>query len=155
MTTRMRSSQAGQTIVYCLHQSIGHLGIFVSGKVATKEHGEFAQSMDMIDLMPPGLYEAVITGVDDTVEHPELVQGNYLFSLETRTLEDVRALGGDARRRPARLPQRRECRKSTGGLYRTFLRPGSANGGDRAKRRGAADCTLTGCGSGCSRTKTR
>ncbi len=34
---------AGQTIVYCLHQSIGHLGIFVSGKVATKEHGEFAQ----------------------------------------------------------------------------------------------------------------
>ena len=29
---------AGQTIVYCLHQSIGHLGIFVSGKVATKEH---------------------------------------------------------------------------------------------------------------------
>jgi len=33
---------AGQTIVYCLHQSIGHLGIFVSGKVATKEHDEFA-----------------------------------------------------------------------------------------------------------------
>lgn len=27
---------AGQTIVYCLHQSIGYLGIFVSGKVATK-----------------------------------------------------------------------------------------------------------------------
>ena len=28
----------GQTIVYTMHQSIGHLGIFVSGKVATKEH---------------------------------------------------------------------------------------------------------------------
>src|SRR5215467_3741346 len=41
---------AGQTVVYCLHQSIGHLGIFVSGKIATKEHGEFAQSMDMVDL---------------------------------------------------------------------------------------------------------
>ena len=76
---------AGQTIVYCLHQSIGHLGIFVSGKVATKEHGEFAQAMDMIDLMPPGLYEAVITGVDETVENPELVQGDYLFTLEART----------------------------------------------------------------------
>jgi pimeloyl-ACP methyl ester carboxylesterase len=60
---------AGQTIVYCLHQSIGHLGIFVSGKVASKEHGEFAQAMDMIDLVPPGLYEAVITGLDETVEH--------------------------------------------------------------------------------------
>jgi len=31
---------------------------FRVGKIATKEHGEFAQSMDMIDLMPPGLYEA-------------------------------------------------------------------------------------------------
>src|SRR5215472_19082776 len=58
---------AGQTIVYCLHQSIGHLGIFVSGKIATKEHDEFAQAMDMIDLMPPGLYEAVMTGVDPSV----------------------------------------------------------------------------------------
>ena len=38
---------------------------FVSGKVATKEHGEFANCMDMIDLLPPGLYEAVITGVDE------------------------------------------------------------------------------------------
>src|SRR5260370_9512116 len=64
--------KAGQTIVYCLHQSIGHLGIFVSGKVATKEHGEFAQSMDMIDLMPPGLYEALITDADERVENPNL-----------------------------------------------------------------------------------
>src|SRR5438309_5086091 len=87
---------AGQTIVYCLHQSIGHLGIFVSGKVATKEHGEFAQSMDMIDLMPPGLYEAVITGVNESVENPELVRGDYLFSLEARTLNHIRALGGNS-----------------------------------------------------------
>ena len=28
----------GQTIIYSLHQSIGHLGIFVSAKVARKEH---------------------------------------------------------------------------------------------------------------------
>src|SRR6267143_1448453 len=85
---------AGQTIVYCLHQSIGHLGIFVSGKVATKEHEEFAQSMDMIDLMPPGLYEAVITGIDASVENPGLVQGGYLFTLEARKLDDIRKVGG-------------------------------------------------------------
>src|SRR5271157_162702 len=30
----------GQTIIYSLHHSIGHLGIFVSGKVAAKEHRE-------------------------------------------------------------------------------------------------------------------
>lgn len=37
----------GQTIVYCLHPSIGHLGIFVSGKVAMKEHSEFVQCMEI------------------------------------------------------------------------------------------------------------
>ena len=55
----------GQTIVYTMHQNIGHLGIFVSGKVATKEHGEFVTCMEMIDVLPPGLYEAVITEVDE------------------------------------------------------------------------------------------
>jgi pimeloyl-ACP methyl ester carboxylesterase len=114
---------AGQTIVYCLHQSIGHLGIFVSGKVATKEHGEFAQSMDMIDLMPPGLYEAVITEVDDTIEHPEWVQGNYLFSLETRTLEDVRALGGNSPEDDLRFATAARVSEINQGLYRTLMSP--------------------------------
>ena len=33
----------GQTIVYTIHETVGHLGIFVSGGVAKKEHGEFSQ----------------------------------------------------------------------------------------------------------------
>ena len=48
----------GQTIVYSVHESVGHLGIFVSGGVARKEHGEFASNIDLIDVLPPGLYEA-------------------------------------------------------------------------------------------------
>jgi hypothetical protein len=114
---------AGQTIVYCLHQSIGHLGIFVSGKVATKEHGEFAQSMDMIDLMPPGLYEAVISGVDDTVENPELVRGDFLFSLESRTLDDIRALGGNSPEDDLRFATAARVSEINQGLYRTLLSP--------------------------------
>src|SRR5262245_23157854 len=35
----------GQTIVYTIHDKIGHLGIFVSGAVAKKEHGEFANNI--------------------------------------------------------------------------------------------------------------
>jgi poly(3-hydroxyalkanoate) synthetase len=35
----------GQTIIYSLHPTIGHLGIFVSGKVAAKEHSEFVSCM--------------------------------------------------------------------------------------------------------------
>jgi len=114
---------AGQTIVYCLHQSIGHLGIFVSGKVATKEHGEFAQSMDMIDLMPPGLYEAMISGMDENVENPQLVQGGYLFSLETRTLDDIRQLGGNSREDDLAFATAARVSEITKGAYSTLTRP--------------------------------
>jgi len=49
----------GQTIVYTIHEKVGHLGIFVSAGVARKEHGEFSNNIDLIDTLPPGLYEAV------------------------------------------------------------------------------------------------
>ncbi len=47
----------GQTIVYTVHESVGHLGIFVSGGIAKKEHVEFSSNIDLIDVLPPGLYE--------------------------------------------------------------------------------------------------
>ena len=115
--------KAGQTIVYCLHQSIGHLGIFVSGKVATKEHEEFANAMDMIDLMPPGLYEAVITGVDETVENPDLVRGRYLFSLETRKLDDIRKIGGNSPEDDLAFATVARVSEVTQGVYSTLMRP--------------------------------
>ena len=71
MTTSEEIVANGQTIVYTLHHSIGHLGIFVSGKVATKEHGEFVSCMELIDVLPPGLYEAVITEVDENTVNPD------------------------------------------------------------------------------------
>jgi pimeloyl-ACP methyl ester carboxylesterase len=114
---------AGQTIVYCLHQSIGHLGIFVSGKVATKEHGEFALAMDMIDVMPPGLYEAVISGIDKSLENPELVQGSYLLGLETRTLDDIRALGGNSAADDLAFATGARVSEINQGLYRTLAGP--------------------------------
>jgi pimeloyl-ACP methyl ester carboxylesterase len=114
---------AGQTIVYCLHQSIGHLGIFVSGKVATKEHEEFANAMDMIDLMPPGLYEAVITPIDESVENPQLVQGNYLFGLEVRTLDDIRKLGGNSSEDDLAFETVARVSAITQGVYGTLIRP--------------------------------
>jgi pimeloyl-ACP methyl ester carboxylesterase len=115
--------KAGQTIVYCLHQSIGHLGIFVSGKVATKEHEEFANAMDMVDLMPPGLYEAVITGIDETVENPDLVQGGYLFSLETRTLGDIRKVGGNSAEDDRVFATVARVSEIMQGVYSTVMRP--------------------------------
>jgi Protein of unknown function (DUF3141) len=114
---------AGQTIVYCLHQSIGHLGIFVSGKVASKEHGEFAQAMDLIDLAPSGLHEAVISGLDERVEHRELVGGDYLFHLERRTLDDIRALGENKPEDDQRFATAARVSEINLGLYRRFVSP--------------------------------
>lgn len=113
----------GQTIVYTMHQSIGHLGIFVSGQVATKEHGEFVSCMDMIDVMPPGLYEAVITEVEPDTANPELIHGKYLFRLEGRTLDDIRALGGNDAEDDLRFATAARVSEINRGLYQTLAAP--------------------------------
>jgi len=62
----------GQVIVGLLHQDIGHLGIFVSGKVAKKEHAQIVSVLKSIEALPPGLYGMEITehkGRDGTVEY--------------------------------------------------------------------------------------
>jgi len=46
----------GQVIVGLLHQSVGHLGIFVSGKVAKKEHAQIVSVLKSIEALAPGLY---------------------------------------------------------------------------------------------------
>lgn len=83
----------GQTIVYAVHETIGHLGIFVSGSVAKKEHDEFASNMDLIDVLPPGLYEAVMTPRDPDDPLAQWIVGDYLVRFEPRTLDDIRAFG--------------------------------------------------------------
>ena len=113
----------GQTIVYTLHQTIGHLGIFVSGKIATKEHAELASCMEMIDLLPPGLYEAVITEVDEGTEHPDLIHGKYLFRLEARSLDDIRALGVNSEGDNQRFAAVARVSEINHGVYRTLVQP--------------------------------
>src|SRR5262245_4199313 len=113
----------GQTIVYTLHQTIGHLGIFVSGKVATKEHAEFASGMEMIDLMPPGVYEAVISEVAADAANRQLIHGKYLFKLEARTLDDIRALGANSEEDNQRFAAVARVSEINRGLYDQFARP--------------------------------
>jgi hypothetical protein len=113
----------GQTIVYTTHQTIGHLGIFVSGKVATKEHAEFTSCMDMIDLVPPGLYEAVITEVAPDTVNRELIHGRYLFKLEARTLDDIRAFGNNDAEDDRRFATMARLSEVNLALYRAFAQP--------------------------------
>ncbi len=113
----------GQTIVYSVHPSIGHLGIFVSGKIAKKEHEEFAFNMDLIDVMPAGLYEIVMTGVNATTHNPELISGQYVCKLEPRTLDDIRALGCNDAADERRFATAARISEINNALYSAYLQP--------------------------------
>ena len=102
----------GQTIVYAIHENIGHLGIFVSGGIAQKEHQEFASNIDLIDVLPPGLYEAVMTR-DRQQQPADLVTGDWIVRFEPRTLDDVRAIVQPDPRTSAALPPCDGFRRST------------------------------------------
>ena len=62
-------------------------------------------------------------GRRDTTENPELIDGKYLFRLEARTLDDIRAFGvndADDEKRFAAVARVSEVNL---GLYRTFAEP--------------------------------
>src|SRR6516162_7005949 len=113
----------GQTIVYTIHESIGHLGIFVSGGVAKKEHGEFSNNIDLLDTLPPGLYEAVLENKGDATANPDLVTGNWVMRCEVRTLDDIRALGGNDAADERRFAAAARVSETNLALYRTFTQP--------------------------------
>jgi hypothetical protein len=113
----------GQTIVYTIHETIGHLGIFVSGSVAKKQHGEFSNNIDLLDTLPPGLYEAVFEGKDDETANPDLVTGNWVMRCEARTLDDIRALGGNDAADERRFATAARVSETNLALYRTFVQP--------------------------------
>jgi hypothetical protein len=112
-----------QTIIYNLHHDIGHLGIFVSGKIARKETAEFVENIDLVDLLPPGLYELIIEPKrSDTVEG-DLIVGNYVTRFERRTLDDIRAFGVNDRQDDLRFATVARVSDINLGLYDLFLRP--------------------------------
>ncbi len=117
----IRSS--GQTIVYSVHQKIGHLGIFVSGGVARKEHDEFASNIDFIDILPPGLYEAVFEPKSEAEANPDLIEGEWVMRCEARTLDDIRALGGNDIEDEKRFATAARVSEINLALYRAMWQP--------------------------------
>ncbi|TMJ80183.1 MAG: DUF3141 domain-containing protein, partial [Alphaproteobacteria bacterium] len=113
----------GQTIVYTIHETIGHLGIFVSGGVAKKEHGEFSSNIDLIDTLPPGLYEAVFEAKTGDTVNPDLATGNWVMRCQERSLDDIRALGGNDAADERRFATAARVSDINLALYRTFAQP--------------------------------
>nr|WP_259672499.1 DUF3141 domain-containing protein [Alcaligenes faecalis] len=75
-----------QTIVFTTHDRIGHLGIFVSGSVGSKEHRKFASTIDQIDLLPAGIYRAT---VEETPDDDTLLNDPYLMSVRQSNLAEI------------------------------------------------------------------
>jgi hypothetical protein len=113
----------GQTIVYTIHETVGHLGIFVSANVARKEHGEFSNNIDLIDVLPPGLYEAVFEPKTDATASRDLVSGEWVMRCEQRTLDDIRALGGNDAEDERRFATAARVSETNLALYRAFVQP--------------------------------
>ncbi|UCF92416.1 MAG: DUF3141 domain-containing protein [Desulfobacterales bacterium] len=106
-----------QVIVYLVHPEIGHLGIFVSGQVARKEHTAIIGSIDLIEYLPPGLYEMVIEE-----QEPQAGITDYRVRFAERRMRDILALDDD----PAEeedFSTVAAVSASNDRIYRTFIRP--------------------------------
>jgi pimeloyl-ACP methyl ester carboxylesterase len=112
----------GQTIVYCLHEKIGHLGIFVSASIAKRETSELTSALELIDTLPPGLYEALITDTTPDMPGQEYLSGRYLIQFQPRTLEDVLKLD-DGRGDERAFEVVNRVSQINQGLYDSFVSP--------------------------------
>lgn len=114
---------SGQTIVYAVHEKTGHLGIFVSGSVVRKEHAEFASNIDLMDCLPPGLYEAVIEDKTEDSASEDLIRGDYISRFVERDLEDIRKLGENSVEEDRCFASVERLSDVTHGLYRMTAQP--------------------------------
>ncbi len=104
----------GQVIIYIIHEDVGHLGIFVAANVAKKEHKEIIRSSEMMEFLPPGLYEMVI--------EDDLSAGSFTTHFEERTLEDIKALD-DAPEEEEDFSVVAQVSEFNDRLYRNFASP--------------------------------
>lgn len=109
--------QAGRTIVYLKHASVGHLGIFVSGKVARREHRQLIDAIDEIKALPPGLFELIID------KSPNGSGAEYRVHFESRGIEDIHAIDSDSRDEEREFVEVDRVSEITSSLYDWTVRP--------------------------------
>lgn len=81
-----------QTIIFATHDSIGHLGIFVSSSVGRKEHREFTAHIDVIDLLPAGIYRAEVRDRPAGAPAGEMLTDPWLMTIRASGIDEVRAI---------------------------------------------------------------
>ncbi len=115
--------QCGQRIFYNIDPKVGHLAIFVGTKVAIKNHAQFINNMDLIETMPPGLYEIVITEKPGTGGSSEDEADDFDLSIEERGLDDIRAMGCNSLEDEREFAAVARISELNNALYETFVQP--------------------------------
>ncbi len=108
----------GQVIVGLFHKDVGHLGIFVSGRVAKKEHAQIVEVLKYVESLRPGLYVMEIeekTGPDG--------KKTYEVAFEERRLEDLRQANRFERHDEKPFAVVAEVSALNDRLYSLFVRP--------------------------------
>ncbi|TFH88137.1 DUF3141 domain-containing protein [Billgrantia azerbaijanica] len=113
---------SGQTIVYCVHDSTGHLGIFVSGSVSRREHTEFTANIDYIDVLPPGLYETTVSAAAERSD-ADLIERDYLLEFKARSIEGLNREIQHREDDETRFATVARVSEINLGLYRLFVQP--------------------------------
>ncbi|GBC62047.1 DUF3141 domain-containing protein [Desulfonema ishimotonii] len=113
-----------QVIVYRVHEKVGHLGIFVSGSVAKKEHKEIIENIERLEFLPPGLYEMVLEEkerVTDEGDH-QLRVPDYYLHYEERDISDIMKMD-DGQENEAEFRPVAVLSELNDQLYHKFLSP--------------------------------
>jgi hypothetical protein len=106
---------AEQRIVYLTNPHAGHLGIFVSAKVARLEHRAILESLREIGALAPGLYEMKI---DNPSGDADCHRPQYSVHFEERRVEDLElATPHEAFERARQVSEMNEL------FYTTFVNP--------------------------------
>jgi len=109
--------RCNQIIIYMVHEKVGHLGIFVSGSVARKEHRQILANLGWLEYLQPGLYEMVI---DEPPRHPE--QEDWRVRFVQRKMEDLLRLDDSLTDEQA-FYQVNKVSRLNDAVYSLFLRP--------------------------------
>jgi hypothetical protein len=116
---------AGRVIIYVLHPTVGHLGIFVGADVARKEHDQIVGAQDVINHLPPGLYQMTLRTKDgqDAPDWDSLEPGSYSMNFVHRTMDDLRAINPEGRDEEQLFSTVAKHSEINMALYKTWLRP--------------------------------
>ncbi len=107
----------GQVIVGLMHQSVGHLGIFVSGHVARREHAQIVDLIEHIEHLAPGLYGMK---VEEKREHGAIV---YDVLLTEMRVEDLHVLQKYDRKDEVAFEAVASASTALASAYETYVHP--------------------------------